>query len=150
MKAGGRPRTFLRCRCWGQAMGSVVLWLCLLSPVASVVLKPPLCPSPWVIWWHSFFPQRAEGTAGSSFLGKPCEAKVDRIFWKEALQPVILLSDLGQQIPSHLLPLWALPGPVAFLLDYPQSRQYDVSSQNLQIKAFHPPLVPLHPTLHSL
>lgn len=61
--------------------------------------------------------------AGSSFLGKACEAKVGRIFCKEVLQPVILLSDLGQQIPSHLLPLWALPGPVAFLLDYPQSRQ---------------------------
>lgn len=125
----------------GTGHGKCCLWLSLLYPVASVVLQPPLCPSPWVTWWHSFSPQRAAGIAGSSFLGKPCEAKVDRIFRKEALQPVILLSDLGQQIPSHLLPLCALPGPVAFLLGYPQSRQYDVSSQNLQIKAFHPLLV---------
>lgn len=79
-----------------------------------VVLKPPACSAPWVVWWHSFSPQRAGAVGGSSFLGKPCEGKVDRIICKEAVQSVIL-PDLGLQIPSHLLPLLALPGLVAFL-----------------------------------
>lgn len=72
--------------------------VCLSYPVASWFYSPHhALPLGWFDGCP-FSPQKSQAgaVAASSFLGKPCEPKVDRIFCEEAVQPVIPTARPGQ------------------------------------------------------
>lgn len=144
-KAGGQPRPLAEASLLGTEHGELcprsVCFTPWLSGSAAPSLPCPLGGIPVLLREIS-----AGAVAGSSFPGKPCELKVDRIFCEEAVQSVIPLPDLGQQIPSHFFLSWLCLGLSLFFVDHPQSRLCDLGSQNLWMRAFYPVPVSLHPS----